>query len=97
MSETDVDLEAFDPLDPATQQCPFPHYAAMRAQGSVFVADVLGRPLYLVTRYEAVLAALKDPTTVSSKFGGAGMAASTELAERLRAHKQTLRTRSAVN
>jgi hypothetical protein len=54
VSETGVDLTAFDPLDPATQQCPFPHYAAMRAQGSVFEADVLGRPVYLVTRHEAL-------------------------------------------
>ena len=33
---TTVDLERFNPFDPLVQQCPFPHYAAMRERAPVF-------------------------------------------------------------
>jgi cytochrome P450 len=68
MSDT---LAAFNPFDPTTLQCPFPHYAQMRSEAPVLFVENLG--LYLVTRHDLVMEVLRDPQTYSSLFGGTGM------------------------
>jgi len=66
-----TDLGGFDPFDAGTLQCPFPHYARMRAEAPVLLAERLG--VYLVTRHDLVLDVLRDPATYSSRFGSVGM------------------------
>ena len=66
-----VDLATFNPFDPTTLQCPYPHYAQMREEAPVLPVPALG--IQLVTRHDLVLEVLRDPQTYSSKFGGAGM------------------------
>ncbi len=80
---THDDLAGFDPFDPATLQCPFPHYARMRDQAPVLRVDGLG--MYLVTRHDLVLEVLRDPETFSSGFGGVGMPMPREDRERMEA------------
>lgn len=66
-----TDLATFNPFDPETLQCPFPHYAAMREEAPVHFVEAVG--IYLVTKYDLVLEVVRDPQTYSSKFGGASM------------------------
>jgi cytochrome P450 len=70
MTDT-VDLERFNPFDPETLQCPFPHYARMREVAPVM--EVPGIGVHLVTRHDLVLEILRDPETYSNQFGGASM------------------------
>lgn len=66
-----TDLATFNPFDPATLQCPFPHYAQMRDEQPVMHLESMG--MYLVTRYDLVLQIIRDVETYSSRFGGASM------------------------
>jgi cytochrome P450 len=66
-----TDLATFNPFDPETLQCPFPHYAQMRHEEPVHHVPGLG--LYLVTRHDLVLEVVRDPETYSNEFGGASM------------------------
>jgi cytochrome P450 len=66
-----VDISNFNPFDPRTQQCPFPHYAKMRAEAPVHAVDSIG--VHMVTKHDLVMQVLRDPQTYSSMFGGAGM------------------------
>lgn len=66
-----IDLASFNPFDPATLQCPFPHYAAMREQAPVH--EVTGLGIYMVTRHDLVLDVVRDPTTYSNRFGQTSM------------------------
>ena len=66
-----VDISTFNPFDPSTQQCPFPHYAQMREEAPVH--PVAGLGVHLVTKHDLVMQVLRDPQTYSSLFGGAGM------------------------
>jgi cytochrome P450 len=66
-----IDLSSFDPFDPGTLQCPFPHYAQMREVDPVHHVPSLG--LYLVARHDLVLDVIRDGETYSSQFGGASM------------------------
>ncbi|WP_162941762.1 cytochrome P450 [Desertimonas flava] len=66
-----VDLRSFNPFDPATLQCPFPHYAAMRAKAPVH--EVLGLGMFMVTRHDLVLEVVRDPVTYSNQFGQTSM------------------------
>jgi cytochrome P450 len=70
-SPTEIDLAAFNPFDAATLQCPWPHYAKMRAEAPVLPVPSMG--IHLVTNHELVLEILRDTDTYSSNFGGAGM------------------------
>ena len=54
----------FDPLSPEQHRCPYPTYAAARDRAPVFHADRFG--FWVVTRYDDVLAVLKDVETFSS-------------------------------
>ena len=66
-----VDISTFNPFDPSTQQCPFPHYAQMREEAPVHPVPDLG--VHMVTKHDLVMQVLRDPQTYSSMFGGAGM------------------------
>jgi cytochrome P450 len=59
-------LDAYDPMDPAVQQDPFPHYAALREQAPVWQGP---SGIYFVSRYEAVAEVLRQPNTFSSQWG----------------------------
>ena len=68
---TATTLAGFNPFDPTTLQCPFPHYALMRDEAPVLFVEQVG--VYLVTRHDLVMEVVRDPQTYSSLFGGAGM------------------------
>ena len=70
MIEESVDLEGFQLLDPAVQQCPHLYYEKMREECPVYPTEVAGVPIVLVTRYEDVLEIIKDTDTFSSETGG---------------------------
>lgn len=75
-----ADLSSFNPFDPETLQCPFGHYAQMRAGQPVMKVAALG--IHMVTRHDLVMQVLRDPHTYSSVFGGTGMPVSSEVRKR---------------
>ncbi len=75
-----VDISSFNPFDPATLQCPFPHYAAMRSEQPVM--KVAGLGIHMVTRHDLVMQVLRDPQTFSSVFGGTGMPLNSDVRKR---------------
>jgi cytochrome P450 len=79
----EIDLSTFNPFDPATLQCPFPHYAKMRAEQPVMFLPALG--MYLVTTHELVGEIIRDTDTYSSAFGNTSMPLAPELRERMMA------------
>ena len=79
----------FDPTSDDVQQCPYPHYAAMRADAPVLEIDgaAAGRPgerVFAVSRHEDVKRVLHDWRTFSSRFGAPAATPSPELLHRLR-------------
>jgi cytochrome P450 len=78
-----TDLATFNPFDPDTLQCPFPHYAQMRDEQPVMHIESMG--MYLVTRYDLVLQIVRDVETYSSQFGMASMAMPGDAQERMAA------------
>ena len=66
-----IDLQTFNPFDPKTLQCPYPHYQKMRAEQPVLEIPALG--MYLVTSHELVTEIIKDTETYSSAFGNTSM------------------------
>jgi cytochrome P450 len=66
-----TDLAQFNPFDPATQQCPFPHYRQMRDEAPVLHLESMD--IWWVTKHDVVLAMLRDSHTYSSKFGNTSM------------------------
>ena len=66
-----ADLDTFNPFDPNTMQCPFPHYEQMRDERPVMFIESLN--VYLVTRHDLVIGILRSPERYSSQFGGTGM------------------------
>jgi cytochrome P450 len=83
MTTESIDLERFNPFDPRVQQCPFPHYAAMRQSQPVF--RVPGTDLFLVTRHDLVVPILRDTATFSNRFGNTGQPPTDEVLGRLKA------------
>lgn len=84
-----TDLTAFDPRLDAVQQCPFPHYAALRHGSPVheLPGDWVGRRgerVFAVSRYDLVTQVLTDWHTFSSKFGSSQAIPSPEAAARVR-------------
>ena len=82
----EIDLAEFNPLVPEVMQCPFPHYAAMRAQQPVF--QLPGAPMYFVTRHDLVLEVIRNIEVYSNQFqsfsssgGGFGSMSDAEQAE----------------
>lgn len=66
------DARGFDPRDPAIQADPFTHYAWLREAAPGYVAPWRrGARLYVLSRFDDVLAALKDPATFSSQVAPA--------------------------
>jgi cytochrome P450 len=64
MPETSARTIAFDPLAPEQRRDPYPVYAEARRRAPVFYAEAFG--FWVVTRYDDVLAVLKDEETFSS-------------------------------
>jgi cytochrome P450 len=64
MPETSASPVRFDPLSPAQRVNPYPVYAEAREKAPVFFAEPYG--FWVVTRYDDVLAVLKDDETYSS-------------------------------
>ena len=60
-----VSLEAYDPMDPAVQQDPFRHYAALRDRAPVWQGP---SGTYFVSRHEAVREVLEQPNLFSSQW-----------------------------
>ena len=79
--DRDATAMPFNPFDPATLQCPYPHYARMRAEQPVH--EVSGLGMYLVTTHDLVLEVVRDPDTYSSRFGATSMPVRGEARERL--------------
>jgi cytochrome P450 len=67
--DTEVTLEGFDPFDARVQQEPQPYYARMRDEQPVFRAD---NGLFVISRYDDCLDALRRPDVFSNSFGGPG-------------------------
>ena len=59
-----TDLATFNPFDPASMQCPFPHYEQMRDEKPVMLIESVG--MYLVTNHDLVMQVLRDPATYST-------------------------------
>ncbi|MEO5899274.1 MAG: cytochrome P450 [Ilumatobacteraceae bacterium] len=76
-------LATFNPFDPTTLQCPFPHYAAMRDHAPVLFVEQYG--VHLVTRHDLVMEVLRDPQSYSSLFGTTAMPLPADERERMSA------------
>lgn len=77
-----ADLSQLNPFDPAVLQCPFPHYAAMRADAPVIFLRNIG--MWFVTRHDLVQEVARDHRTYSNMFGGTSMPMSPGDAEKMR-------------
>ncbi|HEX2484433.1 MAG TPA: cytochrome P450, partial [Myxococcota bacterium] len=62
-----LDLEHFDPRDPAFQADPYPTYARLRAEAPVVRLCLRGITFYWVTRHDDVSAVLRDPRFSAAK------------------------------
>jgi cytochrome P450 len=71
-------LDAYDPMDPAVQQDPFPHYAALRERAPVWQGP---GGIYFVSRHDAVVEVLRQPRPFSSQWGNSAGAPSVPGAE----------------
>ena len=71
IAPTDVDLKTFNPFDPTTLQCPYPHYAKMREEQPVLHVPALG--MYLVSNHALISEIMRDTETFSSAFGNTSM------------------------
>lgn len=58
---------AHDPFDPAVIHDPFPFYTRLRAEAPVYRVERLD--LWVLSRYQDVHAALRDPATFSPMSG----------------------------
>lgn len=67
MGTDEIVLEGFDPFDAGVQQHPEPYYARMRAEAPVFRAE---NGMYILSRYQDCLDALRRPGVFSSSFFG---------------------------
>jgi cytochrome P450 len=84
-----TDLQGFDPRLDEVQQCPFPHYAALRHGPPVheLPGDWVGRRgerVFAVSRYDLVTQVLTDWHTFSSRFGSSQAMPSPEAAARVK-------------
>ncbi|HAP77432.1 MAG TPA: hypothetical protein DCR14_15295, partial [Acidimicrobiaceae bacterium] len=85
-----VDTEHFDPRDEAFIQCPYPHYAALRAEGGVHEIDGesvgrRGQRVFAVSRHDLAIEVLADWRTWSSRVGSPSAVPPPHLIEQLRA------------
>jgi cytochrome P450 len=63
-------LADYNPFDPAVLECPYPFYEALRTEARVHQVPGIG--LFLVSRYEDVMEALRTPEVFSSDMSKAG-------------------------
>jgi cytochrome P450 len=77
-----VSLDAFNPFADDVQQCPYPHYQAMRESTAAF--HVPGTDIYMVTRHDLIGPIVRDTATFSSDFMTAGQLPSAEVIERIK-------------
>ena len=61
---SEIDLATYDPMDPSIQQCPYPHYAAVREDGPLFWHEPSA--MFFAARHDIVKLILRDTTTFSS-------------------------------
>jgi cytochrome P450 len=80
---SDIDLSTFNPFDPQTLQCPYPHYAKMRSDAPVHHIESLG--MYFVTRHDMINEVIRDVQTYSSLFGNTSMPLPPEAREKMMA------------
>ncbi len=78
---TTIDLNNYDPMSREVQQCPFPHYSALREHGPLFRHEQTG--MYFVSRLDTMRAVLRDTDTFSSRFSNAGTAPPAEVMDEL--------------
>jgi cytochrome P450 len=83
MLTDDIDLATFNPFDPQTLQCPYPHFAKMRAEAPVHHVEALG--MYFVTRHDMINDVIRDIETYSSLFGNTSMPLPPEAREKMMA------------
>jgi cytochrome P450 len=62
---SEISLEGYSPMDPSTQQDPFPYYAALRKKASVYPG---AGGMVFVSGHAAVLEVLQQPNTFSSMW-----------------------------
>src|SRR6266542_3146099 len=60
----------FNLFDPAVLECPYPFYEALRSEAPVY--ELPGFGVYLVTRYDDIVEALRSPEVFSSDLAKAG-------------------------
>lgn len=65
-------LAAYDPLAPAELSDPYPTYAMARSATPAFFSTPIG--LWFISRYDDVVAAIRDTETFSSEFTGSTLA-----------------------
>jgi cytochrome P450 len=63
---SEVSLDGYNPMDPATQQDPFPYYEALRRKASVYPGE---NGMFFVSGHAAVLEVLQQPNRFSSQWG----------------------------
>ena len=78
---SDIDLSTFNPFDPTTLQCPYPHYAKMRTDAPVHHIPSLG--MYFVTRHDMISEVIRDIETFSNQFGNTSMPLPAEAREKM--------------
>ncbi len=78
---SDIDLSTFNPFDPTTLQCPYPHYAKMRVEAPVHHIASLG--MYFVTRHDMISEVIRDIETFSNQFGNTSMPLPAEAREKM--------------
>jgi cytochrome P450 len=86
--------QTFDPTDPETRQCPYPHYERMRADEPVCWVESTQE--FLVTRHDLVLEVLRDPATFSSRRTRALMPLTKEELARVKAAQDEGHPRLAI-
>jgi cytochrome P450 len=62
---SEISLEGYSPMDPSTQQDPFPYYAALRRTAAVQQGE---GGMFYVSGHAAVLEVLQQPNTFSSQW-----------------------------
>jgi len=73
----DIDLDNYNPMDREVQQCPYDHYAALRAEGAIFHHKPTG--MFFASRLDVVNEILRDTETFSSKMANMGTMGESEV------------------
>jgi cytochrome P450 len=81
MSASEIDLSTYHPMDPEVQQCPFPHYAALREDGPIFFHEQTG--MFFASRLDVVNEILRDTETYSSRAASAGTVGDPEVMKKV--------------